>query len=111
VSFTCAVVLALSATIAAGEPAAPLLSVSSALASTALPAAPAQRALLSAPTLLLSRGLSGSDLPVYDSFMQRAFTQKRLELVRFVDHDDRRVFLGLSRDGYLGIQVQTRDRR
>jgi len=43
--------------------------------------------------------------------MHRAVAQKRLELVRFVDRDDRRVFLGLSRDGYLGIQIQTRDRR
>jgi hypothetical protein len=104
----CAAALALTAASAAADPAPrdPFAM------STRAPANPPSTAgQLTTPTTLAPRGLSSSDLPAYDDFMHRAVSQKRLELVRFVDREDRRIFLGLSRDGYLGIQVQTRDRR
>jgi len=111
----CAAALALNAAYASADPTVtdPLAMTTRAAPTTAAPSttAAAPSAALSAPTTLVPRGLSSTDLPAYDDFMHRAVAQKRLELVRFVDRDDRRVFLGLSRDGYLGIQIQTRDRR
>ena len=62
------------------------------------------------PTLLSPKGFADQQLPAYDDFLHRAIAQKRIEIVRFVDRDDRRVFLGLTREGYLGIHVQKRDR-
>src|SRR5262245_58135051 len=104
----CAAAFAFSSSYAGADPMATDLTVTAApVTRTAPPAS----AALPAPTTLLPRGLSGEDFPAYDDFMHRAVAQKRLELVKFVDREDRRVFLGLSRDGYLGIQVQTRDRR
>jgi hypothetical protein len=63
------------------------------------------------PTILSPKGFVDDELPAYDDFLHRAVATKRVELLRFVDRDDRRVFLGLTRDGTLGIHVQQRDRR
>jgi hypothetical protein len=60
-------------------------------------------------TVLFHEELTSSDLRAYDDFLHRAVAQKRIEIVRFVDRDDRRVFLGLTKNG-LGIHVQKRDR-
>src|SRR5262245_25575619 len=93
----CAAALALNAAYAAADP-----TVTDPFAMTTTRPAPTTAppsAALSAPTTLVPRGLSTTDFPAYDDFMHRAVAQKRLELVRFVDRDDRRVFLGLSRDG------------
>jgi hypothetical protein len=66
---------------------------------------------LTGPTVLSPKGFVDEGLPAYDDFLHRAIATKRVELLRFVDRDDRRVFLGLTRDGTLGIHVQQRDRR
>jgi hypothetical protein len=105
-----AALLAASAAALAGDP-PPL----TARAKAPRAAAPARTspppAYLTDPTILTPKGLSSDDLPQNGGdFLQRTLATKRLELVRFVDREDRRVFLGVSRDGYLGIQVQKRDR-
>jgi hypothetical protein len=66
---------------------------------------------LSDPALLSPPGFAADELELSDDFLHRAVAFHRVELVRFVDEDGRRVFLGLTRDGFLGIQVQRRDRR
>jgi hypothetical protein len=66
---------------------------------------------LSDPALLIPKGFAPEELQIGDDFLHRAVAYRRVELVRFVDSEDRRVFLGLTRDGYLGIHVQRRDRR
>jgi len=77
----------------------------------AIPLASAADARLADRMRVSPPGFEAQDLPAYDDFLHRAIAQKRIELVRFVDRDDRRVFLGLTRDGYLGIHVQKRDHR
>ena len=113
VSSICAALLALGATCAAADPATDRMAAAAVSGTApASAAAPAQKIQFPASSFLVPRGMSSDDLPAHDDdFMHRAVTQKRVELVRFVDRDDRRIFLGLSRNGYLGIQVQTRDHR
>jgi hypothetical protein len=77
----------------------------------AVPIASSPASRFADPTLLSPRGFAAEELPAYDDFLHRAIAQKRIEIVRFVDRDDRRVFLGFTREGYLGIHVQKRDRR
>lgn len=61
-------------------------------------------------TILSPKGFAAEEIPAYDDFLHKTIATKRLELLRFVDREDRRVFLGLTRDGF-GIHVQQRDRR
>jgi hypothetical protein len=79
------------------------------VATTAAPRK-APGAAMTDPTILSPKGFADENLPAYDDFLQRSIATKRVEIVRFVDRDDRRVFLGLTRDGTLGIHVQKRDR-
>ena len=116
VGFLCAAALVAGRAIAADPPATTTRSfaptpnaltapVASTAAAAAAPAASLDR------TILSPKGFADDTLPAYDDFLHRAVATKRVELLRFVDRDDRRVFLGLTRDGTLGIHVQQRDRR
>jgi hypothetical protein len=107
----CAALLLGGAAARADEKAKPIALTAPASAARAVPLAPAASARFADPGLLSPPGFEAQDLPAYDDFLHRAIAQKRIEIVRFVDRDDRRVFLGLTRDGYLGIHVQKRDRR
>jgi hypothetical protein len=110
----CAIALVAGRAVAADPPPAPksFAPLPNALAA---PVAPPRTArldpALTGPTRLSPKGFADDDLPAYDDFLHRAIATKRVELLRFVDRDDRRVFLGLTRDGTLGIHVQQRDRR
>jgi hypothetical protein len=118
VGFLCAAALFAGQAIAADTPAttrsfaptpnafaAPVASTAATAPAPAAPAASLDR------TMLSPKGFADDTLPAYDDFLHRAVATKRVELLRFVDRDDRRVFLGLTRDGTLGIHVQQRDRR
>ena len=104
----CAGLLFGSGVTAADEPVAARITVPASTAS-AVPLASSAASRFANPTLLSPKGFD-DQLPAYDDFLHRAIAQKRIEIVRFVDRDDRRVFLGLTREGYLGIHVQKRDR-
>ena len=56
-------------------------------------------------------GLDARNLKPHDDFIEKALAEKRLELLNLVDDDDQQVYLGLTREGFLGIQVQMRDRK
>ncbi len=56
-------------------------------------------------------GLDARNLRPHDDFIEKALAEKRLELLNLVDDDDQQVFLGLTREGFLGVQVQMRDRK
>jgi hypothetical protein len=108
----CAALLVLGATCAGADPTDGLATNAVPTTAPSSSATQSQKVQLPVSSFLVPRGISSDDLPAHDDdFMHRAVTQKRVELVRFVDREDRRVFLGLSRNGYLGIQVQTRDHR
>jgi hypothetical protein len=108
-SLSCIAALAQADSACAADVAAATAHAKAPKAATAVDARTQQRSHFSDPTVVYRKELAGSDLPAYDDFLHRAVAQKRIELVRFVDRDDRRVFLGLTRNG-LGIHVQKRDR-
>ncbi len=56
-------------------------------------------------------GLDARQLKPHDDFIEKALAEKRLELLNLVDDDDQQVFLGVTREGFLGVQVQMRDRK
>lgn len=107
----CAALLLGGAAARADEQPAPMTLTAAASAAHAAPLATAANPRLADLARVSPPGFAAQDLPAYDDFLHRAIAQKRIEIVRFVDRDDRRVFLGLTRDGYLGIHVQKRDRR
>ena len=114
VGLICAIALVAGRAVAADPPPAQKSFAPQPNALAAPVAAPRRAAIdpaLTGPTMLSPKGFADDDLPAYDDFLHRTIATKRVELLRFVDRDDRRVFLGLTRDGTLGIHVQQRDRR
>jgi hypothetical protein len=109
-SLTCAALCTLSAGVAAEETALARATSAAIAAATQRDPSTSPEQRLSESTILSPRGFAADALPADDDFLQRAVANRRVELVRFVDRENRRVFLGLTKDGYLGIHVQKRDR-